>query len=179
MLIIDDCNGIQWNAVHCRGAPSHVPGWGYYVPWCLFYDYDTIHAEKEWAEMYDFHMAALLVLTGHGIKARTHACAKITHFPPQCKEDWIELNCTRTWKALGLWPHASQALMMHLVGKCVISTWTWILAIWYFGISRIDSASMLYDLIEGPIVRFDMTMGARPATLLVIIYYILSHTSSD
>ena len=32
-------------------------------------------------------------------------------------------------EALGLWPHAPQALMIHLIGKCWISTWTWALAI--------------------------------------------------
>ncbi len=30
---------------------------------------------------------------------------------------------------LGLWLRASQALMLHLVGKCTISTWAWVLAI--------------------------------------------------
>ncbi len=65
--------------------------------------------------MCDFCMAALMFLTGQGIKARTHACGEITHFPTGC--------IIRTWKALGLWPCASQALMMHLIGKCAISAW--------------------------------------------------------
>ena len=57
-------------------------------------------------------MAALMFYTGHEIKARTHAHVKITHFPTWC--------ITSTWKALDLQPRASQALMMHLVGKCAI-----------------------------------------------------------
>ena len=47
-------------------------------------DQDTIHAEKGCAQMRDFRMAALMFLTGHGIKPRTHAHAKITHFPTWC-----------------------------------------------------------------------------------------------
>ena len=65
----------------------------------LSHDQDTIHEEKGCVEMRDFHMAALMSLTGHRIKARTHARAEIA-------------LC------------ASQTLMMHLVGKCAISTWT-------------------------------------------------------
>ncbi len=61
------------------------------------------------------------VFTGHGIKGRTHASAEIIHFPTHC--------IIRTWKAPSLWPHASQALMMHLFGKCVISAWTRVLVI--------------------------------------------------
>ncbi len=45
---------------------------------------DTNHTEKGCAEMSDFHMAALMFLTGHGIKARTHTHAEITYFPTQC-----------------------------------------------------------------------------------------------
>ena len=37
----------------------------------LSHDQDTIHAEKECAEMCDFCMAAMVFLTRHGIKART------------------------------------------------------------------------------------------------------------
>ena len=84
-------------------------------------DQDRINVEHGCAEMRDFHMVALMFPTGHGIKARAHAHAEITHFSTRC--------IIRTWKALGLHPHASEALMMHLVGKCVISTWTWVLAI--------------------------------------------------
>ena len=81
-------------------------------------DHSKIHAEKGCVEMYAFHMASLIVLTGHGIKARTHAHAEITHIPTQC--------IIRTWKALGLWPHDSQPVMMHLVAECVISAFAWI-----------------------------------------------------
>ena len=63
----------------------------------------------------DFHTAALMFHTCHGIKARAHAHAEITQFSTWC--------IIRTWKALSLWPHAFQALMMHLIGKCAISTW--------------------------------------------------------
>ena len=66
----------------------------------------TIHAEKGCAEMCDFSMAALMFLAGHGIKAKTHAHVEIAHFPTWC--------IIGTWKALGLWPHTSQALMMQL-----------------------------------------------------------------
>ncbi len=46
------------------------------------------------AEMCNFCMAALVFLTGYGIKARTHAHAEITHFPTLC--------IIKTWKALDL-----------------------------------------------------------------------------
>ena len=91
------------------------------LPWVLSYDQDTIHAGKGCAEMRNFHMTALMFLTGHEIKARTHVHAEIVHFPTWCT--------LRTWRGLGLQPHASQALMMRLIGKCVISTWAWVFAI--------------------------------------------------
>ncbi len=47
----------------------------------LSHDQDTIHAEKGCGEMCDICMAALMFLTGQGIKARTHAYAEIDHFP--------------------------------------------------------------------------------------------------
>ncbi len=81
----------------------------------------TIHAEKGRAEMHEFCMAALMFLTGHEIKVRTHAHAKIAHILTSC--------IIRTLKALGLRPHAFQALVIHLVGKCAISTRAWFLAI--------------------------------------------------
>ena len=34
-----------------------------------------------WVEMYDSGMAALMFLTGYGIKAKTHAYAEIARFP--------------------------------------------------------------------------------------------------
>ena len=43
------------------------------IPMELSYDHDTMYAEKGCAEMHDFCMAALMFLTGHGIKAKTHA----------------------------------------------------------------------------------------------------------
>ena len=39
----------------------------------LSHDQDTIHAERGCVEMCNFCMAALMFLSGHGIKARTHA----------------------------------------------------------------------------------------------------------
>ena len=36
---------------------------------------------------------------------------------------------TRTWRALGLQPHASHAQMIHLNGKSAISTQAWVLAV--------------------------------------------------
>ena len=79
----------------------------------LSHDHDTIHVEKGCVEMCDFHIAALVFLAGHGMKARTHAHAEITYFPTWCT--------IRARKALGLWLHASQAPIAHLIGKCVIS----------------------------------------------------------
>ena len=92
------------------------------IAWCiiLFHDQDTIHAGKRRAEMQDFCMGVLMFRTGQGIKVRTHAYAEIAHFPTWC--------ITGTWKALGLRPCASQAMVIHLVEKCVISTWTWVFA---------------------------------------------------
>ena len=87
----------------------------------LSHGLDTIHVEKGCAEMHNFCMAAVMFLTGHGIKARTHAHVTIAHFPAQC--------IIGTWDALGLKPCASQALMMPLIGKCAISAWAWVLAI--------------------------------------------------
>ena len=72
----------------------------------LSHNQDTIHAEKGCAGMHDFHIAALMFLTGHRIKARTYTYAEITRFPMRCT--------IRTWKALSLQPRASQALMMHV-----------------------------------------------------------------
>ena len=47
----------------------------------LSYDQDTIHAEKGCVKMCDFCLAASMFLTGHGIKAGTHAYVEIAHFP--------------------------------------------------------------------------------------------------
>ena len=66
----------------------------------LSHDQDTIHAEMVCAEMHNFCM----FLTGHRIKARTHASVEIAHFPNR--------GIIITWKALSLLPHASQALMI-------------------------------------------------------------------
>ena len=100
--------------------------------------------KRVYAEMCDFHMAALMFLTGKGIKARTHACTVIAHFPTWC--------IITAWKALGLQPHAPQALMMHLVGKCVIPTRAWVLAL-FLGSSiitekRVQSVGMLFGIIK-------------------------------
>ena len=54
------------------------------------------------------------------IIARTHVGAEIAHFRTRC--------IIRVWEAQGRRPRAFQILMMHLVGKCMISTWTWVLA---------------------------------------------------
>ena len=75
----------------------------------LSHDKDTIHGEKRYVEMCDFCMVALMFLTGHGIKAKTHAHVEIAH---------LQTRCTiRTWKALSLQPHASHALVMHIIGE--------------------------------------------------------------
>ena len=98
---------------------SYLP-WGWFLHFLSHYE-ATIHATKWCVEMHDFCMAVLMFLKGHGIKARTHAHAESTQFPPRCT--------IRTWKALSLQPCASQALMKHLIGKCAISAWVWVLAI--------------------------------------------------
>ena len=67
------------------------------VSYVLSHNQDTIHEEKGCVEMHDFHMAASIFLTDHGIKARTYVCVEITHFPTHC--------IIGTWKALSLWPH--------------------------------------------------------------------------
>ena len=64
-----------------------------------------------------------ICLTGNEMKARTHANVESAHFPMRC--------ITRTWKALRLQHRASQALVMHLVGKCAISAEAWFLGIYY------------------------------------------------
>ena len=87
----------------------------------LSHDQDTVHAENGCAEMCHFCMVAFMFLTNDGIKVRALAHAEIIHFPTRC--------IIRTRKALTLQPHASQALTMHLVGKCMISAWAWVLAI--------------------------------------------------
>ncbi len=88
-------------------------------------DQDTIHAEKEWVTMCEFCTADLMCLIiwiiGHGIEARTLTRAEITYFPSRC--------ITSAWKAPSQQPHASQALMIHLVGKYAILAWVWVLAI--------------------------------------------------
>ena len=81
----------------------------------LSHDQDTSDAEKRCAEMCDLRMAALMFITGHGIKAKSNANVETAHFPFRC--------IIRTWEALILWPCAYHALMMHLIGKCAISAW--------------------------------------------------------
>ena len=46
----------------------------------LSHDQDTIHAENRCVQMCDFCMVALMFLTGHGIKAKTHAHGEL-HIP--------------------------------------------------------------------------------------------------
>ena len=88
--------------------------------------------------MHDVRMVALKFLTGHGINARTHADVEMAHFPT-----W---GIIKTWKALSMRPCASQALMMHLIGKCVISAWTWVLAILW--VSILDRPFILHWLVS-------------------------------
>ena len=78
--------------------------------------------------MHDFCKVALMFLTGHGIKGRTHAHVEIAHFLTWCIIRTWEAQVAG-WGAFSLWPHTSRALMMHLIGKCVISTQIWDLAI--------------------------------------------------
>ena len=56
------------------------------VSYVLSHDQGTIREEKGCMEMCDFHMAAMMYLTGHGLKARAHALVKITHFPMRSQE---------------------------------------------------------------------------------------------
>ena len=83
----------------------------------LSHDQDTIHAETVCAEMCDFCMAALMFLTGHGIKARTHACAEIAHLPTGCIiGTWRANQIKSTWA----WVFAilTMASTMQLVNSC-------------------------------------------------------------
>ena len=106
-----------------------------------------------------------------GIKAKTHTHVEIPHFPTWC--------IIRAWKALGLWPHASQAPMMHLIGKCSISTWAWILAIstsiriastntdrlirrWDTGLDSTDDAALHYE-ISFLVIKSNTTIQACAA----------------
>ncbi len=82
------------------------------------HDKDTIHAEK-CAEICDFCMAASTFLTGHGIKARTHAHAEITNFLSRCT--------IRTWKALSLM--LPRPWWCTLLGNVWFPNWAWDLAI--------------------------------------------------
>ena len=91
------------------------------LKYTLPHDQDTIHAEKGGVEMCDYCIATLMFLTGHGIAARTHAHVEIGHFITRC--------FIRAWEAWGQRLSASQALMMHFIGKCPISKWAWFLAI--------------------------------------------------
>ena len=67
----------------------------------LYHDQDTLYAGKGCVEMHDFHTAAMMYLTGHGIEARTHAHTEIAHFLMQCM--------TSAWKAPGLQLRAPQS----------------------------------------------------------------------
>ena len=51
-------------------------------PCRLSHDPDTIHVGKVCVGTQDFHKA--MFLTGHAVKARTHARVEITHFLTQC-----------------------------------------------------------------------------------------------
>ena len=53
-------------------------------PITLSHDQDTTDAEKGYVEMRDFCMAALMFLSGHGIKSRTQAHAENAHFTMRC-----------------------------------------------------------------------------------------------
>ncbi len=81
----------------------------------LSHDQDAIHVEKGCVEMSDFHMAALMFLTGHGIKAGTHVHVEITYFSTMC--------IIRTWEALGLpgpddAPHCEMPYFHMGMGSC-------------------------------------------------------------
>ncbi len=86
------------------------------------------------------HMAASMFLSGHGIKAKTHDHADITYFPIGC--------ISTAWEAQGHRPSAFQALVMHLVGKCAISAWAWVLAIWFYWVWDITQGIFLCIVVE-------------------------------
>ena len=61
-----------------------------------------------------------------GITTRTNAHVEIAHSSTLAH---FLMGCTiRAWKARGHGPSALQGLMMNQAGKCVISTWAWVLA---------------------------------------------------
>ncbi len=84
--------------------------WIWVILSCLSNDQDTLHTEKECAEIHNFCMTALIFLP-----------AEIAHLPKR--------YIIRTWKAISQLPHVSQALMIHFVGKCAISAWARVPAI--------------------------------------------------
>ena len=89
----------------------------------LFHDQGTIHAEKGCAELCNFYMAALMFLTGHGIKARTHTHAEITHFhTPLCY-----MNCF-----LVMWYYTVTLSIVSLdrFGPNICGTWSYGEARW-------------------------------------------------
>ena len=65
-------------------------------------------------------MYVLVIWRKESSEDYSNAHVEIAHFPTR--------HIIRIWKALSLQPHAPQALMMHLFGKCLISTWAWVLS---------------------------------------------------
>ena len=73
----------------------------------------------------------------------------------------------RTWKAHGLQPCASQALMMHFIGKRAVSAWAWVLAIFLLlGLKSIcnrarDLRSTCWSTTEGVDTVICITIGCN------------------
>ena len=92
----------------------------------------THSTPSEMYKLYPIHLYFMSVSTPREIslvkEARTHAHAEITYFPTRC--------IIGSWKAISLQPHASQGLMMHLVRKCAIAAWAWVLVYYWKGMRR-------------------------------------------
>ena len=80
--------------------------------WTWSHDQGTNRAGKRCAEMCDLCMYPLMFLTGHGIKARTHAHAEITHFPNGVYHQGLGITRPAwAWVLAIVWPNILVKMM--------------------------------------------------------------------
>ncbi len=111
----------QWNgSLGCGSRPVD-----HYITWkagleTWIYVYRS--PELDWADMHQprAEIGQDNIQLGYNFIVRTHAHAGITHLSMIC--------IIRAWEAWSRRLSAFQILMMHRVGKCVISAWAWLLA---------------------------------------------------
>ena len=126
MVLVNSCKqtllfAMQLSASQCSTAilaavTCYLFNWGSYSSF-LSHDQDAIHTEKGCVEMMISPWCFVQVM------------GKKQEPMPMQKSHIFQLGAPLKWKPLGLLPHAFQALVMHLVGKCVISAWAWVLPI--------------------------------------------------